>query len=73
MLPSPSDMPILESFARGNTPSRNSIRDWLLDVFEAPVSADGSLDFSLYEQANSFDISVSTFRFYALELRSIRS
>ncbi|KAL8292929.1 hypothetical protein RQP46_000623 [Phenoliferia psychrophenolica] len=58
MLPSPSDMPILESFARGNTPSRNSIRDWLLAVFKAPASADGSLDFSLYDQAIEFDISL---------------
>ncbi|KAK4701513.1 hypothetical protein P7C70_g4720, partial [Phenoliferia sp. Uapishka_3] len=60
MLPSPNDLPILESFARANTPSRNSIRDWLLAVFSAPVAADGSLDFSLYEQANTFDISRNT-------------
>ncbi|GAA5925627.1 hypothetical protein JCM1841_004791 [Sporobolomyces salmonicolor] len=60
MMPSGADMPILESFARSNTPSRRSMRQWLGAVCSAPAARDGTIDFSHYEQANAFDISRNT-------------
>lgn len=59
--PCSTDLPTLESFARGNTPSRASIEEWLNEVFHAiPSKVDGSLDFSLYHQARDFDITQNT-------------
>ncbi|ORY63806.1 ATP-dependent DNA helicase [Leucosporidium creatinivorum] len=60
MMPCATDLPILESFARGNTPSRNSIRAWLGQVFAAKPAADSAIDFSLYAQSTEFDITRNT-------------
>lgn len=48
-----ADMPTLEGFARGNTPSRNSIRDWLATISKASPSEDGCIDFSSCEQSKT--------------------
>ncbi|GAA5876287.1 hypothetical protein JCM1840_003607 [Sporobolomyces johnsonii] len=71
MMPSGADMPILESFARSNTPSRRSMREWLNAVCSAPVARDGTIDFSHYEQATAFDINRNTLSllFASLELQ----
>ncbi|GAA5874026.1 hypothetical protein JCM3774_001587 [Rhodotorula dairenensis] len=71
MLPSPGDMPILESFARANTPSLRSIRSWLDTVFLAPLERDGTISANHYEQSNTFDIGRNTLSllFTMLELQ----
>lgn len=56
--PSAADLPVLESFARSNTPARQSIADWLKAVFGAESQSDGTINFSHYHQAREFDISV---------------
>lgn len=60
MLPSESDLPLLESFARGNTPSPGAIRKWLLVIFSTPPDSDGTLSFNQYEQSTTFDIKAGT-------------
>ncbi|GAA5905430.1 hypothetical protein JCM8208_004276 [Rhodotorula glutinis] len=60
MLPSSSDMPILESFARANTPSRKSVKEWLDVVFLSTVEADGTMSANPYEQSQTFDIGRNT-------------
>ncbi|GAA5992274.1 hypothetical protein JCM10908_000400 [Rhodotorula pacifica] len=71
MLPSSSDMPILESFARANTPSKSSIRSWLDAVFLAPLEKDGTISANHYTQSNTFDIGRNTLSllFTMLELQ----
>ncbi|GAA5971426.1 hypothetical protein JCM8115_000209 [Rhodotorula mucilaginosa] len=71
MLPSPSDMPVLHSFARANTPSQRSIRSWLDSVFLAPLERDGTISANHYEQSNTFDIGRNTLSllFTMLELQ----
>ncbi|KAM0750266.1 ATP-dependent DNA helicase [Meredithblackwellia eburnea MCA 4105] len=70
MLPAPSDMVILESFARSICPSLSSIRNWLTEVFQASPAPDGSLDFSSFQQSKDHDISPTTLKllFTTLEL-----
>lgn len=60
MLPSESDLPLLESFARGNTPSSGAIRQWLRVIFSTKADSDGTLSFNQYEQSNTFDIKAGT-------------
>ncbi|GAA6056078.1 hypothetical protein JCM3770_001956 [Rhodotorula araucariae] len=71
MLPCSSDMPILESFARANTPSKRSINNWLDAVFMAPLEADGTISANHYEMSNTFDIGRNTLSllFTMLELQ----
>lgn len=71
MLPSSSDMPILESFARANTPSKQSLHVWLKSVSAAPVDKDGTISANHYEQSNTFDIGRNTLSllFTILELQ----
>ncbi|KAK4700017.1 hypothetical protein P7C70_g6238, partial [Phenoliferia sp. Uapishka_3] len=70
MLPSPNDMPLLEMFARSNTPSLTSIQRWLEDVRTTGPSINGALEISLYTQATRFDITQNTLGllFAALEI-----
>jgi hypothetical protein len=60
MLPSTSDVPVLQSFARSTTPSLGSIKRWFESVVNATPAADGTLDFSAYEQERAFDIKVGS-------------
>ncbi|GAA5936353.1 hypothetical protein JCM3775_006476 [Rhodotorula graminis] len=60
MLPSSADMPILESFARANTPSRKSVKEWLDVVFLSTIEADGTMSANPYEQSQTFDIGKNT-------------
>jgi superfamily II DNA helicase RecQ len=48
-----ADLPLLESFARGNTPSRLSTRAWLGAVCKAKPAEDGCIDFSSLEQSKT--------------------
>ncbi|GAA6010329.1 hypothetical protein JCM11491_006270 [Sporobolomyces phaffii] len=57
LIPTGSDFPILEGFARANTPSQRSMREFLKAVFKGTVDpADNTLSFSLFHQAKDFDI-----------------
>ncbi|GAA5835323.1 hypothetical protein JCM5353_006734 [Sporobolomyces roseus] len=57
LIPSGSDFPILEGFARSNTPSQKSMKEWLQAVFAGKVDhEDNTVNFSLYDQAKEFDI-----------------
>ncbi|GAA5859901.1 hypothetical protein JCM8547_004379 [Rhodosporidiobolus lusitaniae] len=71
MLPSPGDYPILEGFARANTPSKRSIRAWLETVFSAKPDPDGTISFSHYSDTTEFDIGRNTLSllFAILELQ----
>ncbi|GAA6019852.1 hypothetical protein JCM10207_003722 [Rhodosporidiobolus poonsookiae] len=60
MLPSGTDMPLLESFARANTPSERSVRAWLNAVFTSTVEQDGTISANLYSQSNDYDIGRNT-------------
>ncbi|KAL8293238.1 hypothetical protein RQP46_000932 [Phenoliferia psychrophenolica] len=50
----------LGSFARSNTPSSESIKGWLMEVFAGTPAPDGSLDFDLLQQSNKWDIGRNT-------------
>ncbi|GAA6042323.1 hypothetical protein JCM8097_003845 [Rhodosporidiobolus ruineniae] len=71
MLPSASDYPILESFARANTPSEPSVSTWLKSVFASTVEADGTISFNHFADSNEFDIGRNTLSllFAILELQ----
>ncbi|CDR41594.1 hypothetical protein NBRC10512_007702 [Rhodotorula toruloides] len=71
MVPSASDMPILESFARANTPSLRSIRTWLDAFFISPLDDDGTISADHYKMSNEFDIGRNTLSllFTILELQ----
>ncbi|GAA5910366.1 RecQ family ATP-dependent DNA helicase [Sporobolomyces salmoneus] len=57
LMPAGSDFPILEGFARSNTPSEKSMREWLHDVFAGQIDpADNTLSFALFRQSRDFDI-----------------
>ncbi|KAH7340439.1 ATP-dependent DNA helicase [Rhizoctonia solani] len=52
-----ADIPILESFARGDTISENAILLWLTaGVFGVPLASDGALEANHYEQSRVYDI-----------------
>ncbi|GAA5929113.1 RecQ family ATP-dependent DNA helicase [Sporobolomyces koalae] len=52
-----SDFPVLEGFARSNTPSERSMKAWLQAVFKAQIDpSDNTISFSLYSQSKDFDI-----------------
>ncbi|TNY20349.1 ATP-dependent DNA helicase [Rhodotorula diobovata] len=71
MLPSSSDLPILESFARANTPSKKSIKEWLDMLFLSTIENDGTISCNLYDQTSVFDIGRNTLSllFTVLELQ----
>ncbi|GAA6007669.1 RecQ family ATP-dependent DNA helicase [Rhodotorula paludigena] len=71
MMPSAGDMPILESFARANTPSKQSINKWLDAVFMSPLESDNTISANHYEMSNSYDIGRNTLSllFTILELQ----
>ncbi|GAA5970643.1 hypothetical protein JCM11641_007383 [Rhodosporidiobolus odoratus] len=71
MLPSPADYPILESFARANTPSESSVRQLLEMVFAAIPDSDGTISFNHYNDSNNLDIGRNTLSllFAILELQ----
>lgn len=48
---SPPDIPILEGFGRGDTPSRTSLELWLNTVALKSPDEDGTLSFNHYDQA----------------------
>ncbi|KAH9813809.1 P-loop containing nucleoside triphosphate hydrolase protein [Melampsora americana] len=54
------DIPPLEAFARGNTPSLRSMKSWLMDVFTAELDEDECLVFNHFEQAKTHDIKTNT-------------
>ncbi|KAG0152225.1 hypothetical protein CROQUDRAFT_35761 [Cronartium quercuum f. sp. fusiforme G11] len=68
---SSQDLPLLEGFARGNTPSLRSIKTWLADVFITQIDEDGCFVFNHYDQAKENDIKTNTLGllFAQLELR----
>lgn len=45
------DIPIHEGFARGDTCNKKDIQLWLQEVAMKEPAPDGSIDFSLYQQA----------------------
>ncbi|GAA5949472.1 hypothetical protein JCM10213_005240 [Rhodosporidiobolus nylandii] len=71
MLPSSADYPILESFARANTPSEPSVRKWLDIVFSATPEADGTISFNNNQASRDHDIGANTLSllFAILELQ----
>lgn len=54
------DIPPLEAFARGNTPSLRSMKGWVMDVLTTDLDEDECLVFNHYEQAKTHDIKVNT-------------
>lgn len=50
VLLSSQDIPMLEGFARGNTPSLRSMKSWLTEVLSTDLDEDGCLVFNHYEQ-----------------------
>ena len=53
------DLPVLEGFARGDTPSLSSLEAWLEDVCNAPKEDNGrDIYVSNYQQEREFDIRV---------------
>jgi hypothetical protein len=53
-----NDIPILESFARGDTCSKTSVELWMMSVFLKAPAEDGCLEFNHYEQSRLFDMRV---------------
>ena len=53
MFLSASDIPTLEGFCRGDTCSKRDLELWLQAVAFKEVSADGTIDFNLYQQGKS--------------------
>ncbi|KAI9065831.1 ATP-dependent DNA helicase [Trametes sanguinea] len=51
-----SDIPVLEGFARGDTCAKRDLELWLTEVAMREPAPDGTLDFSLYNQAKDYDI-----------------
>ncbi|GAA5948668.1 hypothetical protein JCM3765_004967 [Sporobolomyces pararoseus] len=57
LVPAGSDFPILEGFARSNTPSEKSMKEWLQAVFSGTVDpTDNTLSFALAKQSKDYDI-----------------
>ncbi|GAA5876265.1 hypothetical protein JCM16303_007075 [Sporobolomyces ruberrimus] len=57
LIPTGKDVPILEGFARSNTPSQKSMKAWLEAVFAGKIDpSDNTISFSLWHQAKDFDI-----------------
>ncbi|EGG09818.1 uncharacterized protein MELLADRAFT_95325 [Melampsora larici-populina 98AG31] len=54
------DIPPLEAFARGNTPSLRSMKSWVADVFTTDLDEDECLVFNHYAQAKAHDIKINT-------------
>ena len=48
-----ADIPILEGFARGDTCAKRDIQLWIHEVAMKQPSADGTIDFNLYQQSKS--------------------
>ncbi|KAF7966257.1 hypothetical protein HWV62_23747 [Athelia sp. TMB] len=52
------DIPVLEGFARGDTPSQKDLQLWMQEVALKDPAKDGSLDFNHYQQSKTYDIRV---------------
>ncbi|KZP04151.1 ATP-dependent DNA helicase [Athelia psychrophila] len=60
MFLSAPDIPILEGFARGDTPSQKDLQLWTQEVSLKDPAKDGSLDFNHYQQSKTYDIRANT-------------
>lgn len=47
------DIPVLEGFARGDTPSQKDLQLWMQEVALKDPAKDGSLDFNHYQQSKT--------------------
>ncbi|ORY25849.1 ATP-dependent DNA helicase [Naematelia encephala] len=52
----PTDVPVLEGFARADACSLMVLRNWLTEVWTTPVDEDGTVAFNLYQQSKEYDI-----------------
>lgn len=53
LLLSPSDLPVLEGFARGDTCSKRWLEEWLKEVAGKEPATDGTLEFNQYMQGRT--------------------
>lgn len=58
------DIPILEGFARGDTPSLKDLQLWTQEVALKDLAKDGSLDFNHYQQSKTWVVQTRFFLIY---------